>query len=399
MRTLCLMIVSALALTGAACDSDSTTGGPAPDTPDGLAGSDEGAVSAPPDVAADAGPEVAELPAGPDVPIEPSPMVWTELQVPEGSPDGLWGHVTVALGPGQGLLFGGTDYGGGPGKVYDDLWEVQVEGDQLAFTRVEATDGPFGSYCGCMAYDPTRDQLLMAGGRDLVQDRVQSWIFDRPGGYWLELPHSPGPQGAVGCALAYDAATDRYYLYGGGSGMTMRDETWYLDPTTQLWTQVDTDGPSARYDGELVSAGGGQLVLIAGAAWAQGTHYGEVWRFDTSTHTWTQLTLTGGPLPGRRVPWVTRVPGTEDQFFVGFGSTGMNTGQVLDDLWRLDVGAATLEVVTLEGEGPAARGFARALPGAGGDAGLLLGGYDNIATTPGVWRLGPAASRDGDTSR
>jgi len=103
------------------------------------------------------------------------------------------------------------------------------------------------------------------------------------------------------------------------------------------------------------------------------------------TEAWSQVMTAGDAPPGRRSPWVS-VDADGNGVVMAIGSTGIQSGEVLDDAWYLDLrtGAWTaLSPATL----PPARGFSMALPGVGAVRGYLFGGFDNARPLRDAWRL------------
>src|SRR5581483_10661132 len=99
--------------------------------------------------------------------------------------------------------------------------------------------GPSGRFQHAMAYDESRDRVVLFGGRTtgpLPQGELRpsdTWEWD--GDAWVQV-EDVGPGGRSEFAMAYDAARKRVVLFGGApeSGRLLND-TWEWDGRT--WTQ------------------------------------------------------------------------------------------------------------------------------------------------------------------
>jgi len=331
-----------------------------------------------PDAAADAAPDVSKPPR----------LNWESVTLPAAGPLGRWGLMIADVGDGTAFVYGGTTLtAAGGGTVSNDLWRFDGRNDAPTFERVTPTGTPPPRYCGCVGYLPATQTLLMIGGRNPAEAAAETWSM--AGGAWSQVAVPTTPPGVIGCAMAWSRERGAMYLFGGGgqaAGFSSR--IWRYDPMAPAWVMLDAMGPRGRYDDALVPLPDGRtLLMVAGARGAQAGSgfYRDVWRFDTMTEAWSEVMTTGDMPPGRRSPWLSLDP-DGDGFVMAVGSTGIQSGEVLDDAWHLDLrsGAWTqLMPETL----PPARGFAMALPGAGAVRGYLFGGFDNARPLRDAWRL------------
>jgi hypothetical protein len=108
---------------------------------------------------------------------------------------------------------------------------------------------------------------------------------------------------------------------------------------TLSWT---TDGPAAReHAAMVVDEAGKRIVMIGGSGYApQGTALGDIWQFDLTSKTWTEITNATGDVPppagSRRVA---QVPGQPTAYL--FGGYGDNF-VLFDDFYRVDVSGGGL---------------------------------------------------------
>lgn len=90
-------------------------------------------------------------------------------------------------------------------------------------------------------------------------------------------------------------------------------------------TKLDIPGPAARYDAGIVELADGSSLLVSGMGGGVGgvIFYADVWRFDPSTESWSEIPTTSKLVPpGRRYAWVTVAP-DESVLLFGFGSDSL----------------------------------------------------------------------------
>lgn len=340
----------------------------------------------------------------PDPEPEPVPPTgvfgWNEIDNPEEVMVRRWSPLVADVGDGHAVLFGGADLDNFGGSPLDDVVWFDGRGAEPHFTSIEIAPPlnpfdehkPAARYCGCAAYDPSRDQVAVVGGRSLQSFFTDTWILDLDSAAFETLPAlAETPRGGLGCSLTYRVEDDAYYLFG-GAGMTGSfNELWRLDGATRTWEQITVEGPAPgnRYDAWLGTHDGG-LLMVGGARNAQQDFHADVWTFDLTSRTWTEVVGDDqGPL-GRRIPWV-RKAHDGSGLYMGFGN---HDTDLLNDLWWLDLGTGAWTEQTLE-NGPTARGWSPPLPGGDGVIGWLMGGFDLDEPVADLWRLDADANDEG----
>jgi len=320
---------------------------------------------------------------------------WEELSLPPDAGLSRWGFMVADRGDGTSVVFGGTTLDAfADGSSFSDAWVVDARGELPTFTRLDAQGGPGPRYCGCAAFDRGRDVAVVVGGRNLEMLSPETWTLDLRTNAWTRLDVVT-PPGVLACAMAYAEERRSLYLFGGLGGMdgdeVVDGGTYRFDADVPAWTKIGTEGPSARFSAIFTDVGPGEpLLLFGGTPRTFGVRYlADLWRFDPADETWSETEITGASPPGRREGWL-RVEPDGSGFLVGMGTAGVAPNDVLSDLWRFDFGSRTFTDVTPPGS-PAARGFSLHIPATGGQAGLLLGGFDNLRPVPGLHRLLPPA--------
>ena len=147
-----------------------------------------------------------------------------------------------------------------------------------------------------MVYDEAHRQLLLFGGTGAEGtlpsgDRSSTWKWD--GTSWTRLA-TTGPSPRYQPAIAYDATRQRVVLYGGQSGVfpniTVLADTWEWDGTA--WTQKATTGPSARVHQSMAfDRARGRVVLYGGFNSATQQELSDIWEWDGTS--WRQATASG----------------------------------------------------------------------------------------------------------
>lgn len=318
----------------------------------------------------------------------PNTFRFERLEVTGGTP--VWGAIAA-----HGYLIGGVT---GSQTVVSTIASASLSADTLTITDTGATDLP--RYCHCAFFDPTRDELVVLGGRGRTfADAASSAVIDTTSWRSTPLPDHTADDFPVGCVAFYSPRSDKGYVFGGLS--TSRREltptTHRYDPTTRTFETLSTpNAPAGRYDAAVHVLTDGDALMLSGMGLAGTvTFFDDVWRFDAETETWSELPITGTRPPGRRYAWTALSP-DETLIVFGYGSDSPTGNSVLDDLWALDFTTNTWSPLPLDGERPAARGFAPnwQLPAAALDrpdaVGLLGFGSDaTLRVTSDVYLLIP----------
>ncbi len=208
---------------------------------------------------------------------------WTQVSSPGPSP--RWAHVAV-LDPTRrdAVVFGG--FGAG-----NEVWIFSFA--NRSWTRVDAPNGPSSLASPAAVSDPLGDRMVVAGGiTSAATDEV--WAFSFATHAWSPLPKGPSPRFDMG------AATDgvHAWFYGGFLASNQAtDELWQFDLVSNTWSLLPQSPirPSPRTNMGIAVNGG--FLYIVGGHNATGLTPG-TWRYDFSTHAWTQLSPGGMPGAG-----------------------------------------------------------------------------------------------------
>lgn len=145
-----------------------------------------------------------------------------------------------------------------------------------------------------MAYDAARDRFVMFGGstatNGAVDDTYLYYTFD-----WNLQTLAAKPTPRIGHVMAYDSARARVVLFGGGASIfSATDETWEWTGTS--WTPITTatSPPPRLFAAMTYDMVRRRMVLFGGTA-NNSVTYNDTWEYDGSN--WVQATPTEKPTP------------------------------------------------------------------------------------------------------
>ncbi|MGZ7030596.1 MAG: Kelch repeat-containing protein [Thermoanaerobaculia bacterium] len=189
---------------------------------------------------------------------------------------------------GNTMLFGGlAAYDSGTKLAYDldDTWEWN--GDH--WFQVYPATVPGARSIHVMVYDSARRRTLMFGGKNGFTNLNDMWSYSRR--QWTEITPTHLPPGRTFAGAAYDSDRDRVVLFGGsqnnsdGTVITNIYDTWEFDGTD--WQQVNDNGPQFIKPILVYDKVRHQTLMFAEETTTLTPH---MFEFDSSSHTWTEIT-------------------------------------------------------------------------------------------------------------
>jgi hypothetical protein len=172
---------------------------------------------------------------------------------------------------------------------------------------------------------------------------------------WQPLTSNPDPvHGAPPArynhSLAYSAATNTLYLFG-GQGTTYFNDVWALNLGTLTWQRLFADAsgtantayPVRRRTAIMSVDDTGQNLYVATGQQANGVNHNDAWRFNLSSKSWQKLCLQS--------PCSANVPD------IRYGAAGANLGGDLivshgfdsgryDDTWHFDISSGSWDKIS-----------------------------------------------------
>jgi len=209
------------------------------------------------------------------------------------------------------LVFGGRYRESGKSgnyTLYNDLWAF----DFSARTWEKLSDGSGGPrprYFSTAAYDAASETFYVYGGGPnpnalAIEVATDLWSFKN--GVWKEIPVSgPAPSPSrLFLGYTHDTKRNQLIIYGGQLGdfvTAANRELYALDLATGVWTLLDdgASGPEGRFSALMTYDVDGDRYLMMGGHADLGVA-NDLWAYDRAAGSWTQLyvgdTFTGKSL-------------------------------------------------------------------------------------------------------
>jgi len=211
---------------------------------------------------------------------------------------GSWEPVAASGMPPSGRMYCGLVYdagrerllviGGHPDKL-NDVWALRLKGGHPAWSQLSPRGtAPSPRFAHSVIYQPARNRVILFGGFDGLY-RNDVWELSLQGApTWTQLtPAGTPPAGRWAAAVAYDATRDRMVVFGGYDGVVSRNDVWALSlGATPAWTQLAPAGPQpsprANVEGAY-DAAGDRFVVMDGFDTSTQQFFGEAWVLDFGT--------------------------------------------------------------------------------------------------------------------
>jgi hypothetical protein len=227
-----------------------------------------------------------------------------------------------------------------------------------------------------MAYSPKTDQIVIFGGAIANPNLPngmsgETWMYDVPTNTWTEIksPSAPSPRDNAG--LVYDIESDRFILFGGAKlGDFCLKDTWSLDLSTKIWTQMKSK-PKASCLGTTIvyNSKADRILVFGGQDFREGVARNETWAYDYNTDTWTDLKPAVSP-PGHI--FASMAYDTKADRVIMWGGWGTLTDEVCT--WIYDYNTNTWEKRETD-KSPGKRTFHTLTYDPKADRTMLYGGY------------------------
>ena len=186
---------------------------------------------------------------------------------------------------------------------FNDVWVFDL--DKETWRQVKGTanspSSPRTRYGQSAVLDAKGRVIISHGFSD--QGRFDdTWAFDFTLNNWVEITPRSGPRPLKRCLheLAYDAANDKMFLFGGcssGFGPCPQGDLWVLDLKANRWIELAPGGvkPSPRSNPSLAyDARKGEILLYGGKT--DSGKSAEAWTYSVARNVWTKVEVTG-PTP------------------------------------------------------------------------------------------------------
>lgn len=195
------------------------------------------------------------------------------------------------------VMFGGqTSSALGQPINFDDTWEFDGTSWRDA---TGAGPHPTGRGHSAMAYDPSRQKVVMFGGArhfaPLPAGSSLDDFWEWNGAQWSPIAVTGKKPGArTAASLAFDPVRQKLVLYGGFDGDFDLNELWELPANGTAW-EDKSPLPLPRSAFALGQKDTGEALMFGGYMAAGGAYLGDTWRYANGA--WTRLSGAG---PGPR---------------------------------------------------------------------------------------------------
>jgi hypothetical protein len=161
--------------------------------------------------------------------------------------------------------------------------------------------------------------------------------------------------------MVYDHLNDRVILFGGststsGLDFTPLNDTYILNLDSMEWRRVDGQAPSRRlFHDMVIDSTHGQLIAYGGGDERAftGPFYRDMWAFDLSTETWSQIWDGRGNGPVGRINPVLVEDATGERIILFGGHDDTNVGH-RNDVWSYDYATSQWQSLVAGDEGAGA---------------------------------------------
>jgi hypothetical protein len=200
--------------------------------------------------------------------------------------------------------------------------------------------------------------------------RAQSWVNITPGS-------GPTPPARSRASAVLDTLDLKMVVFAGQGAMARLNDVWEFDLASHTWTDITPASGAAPVPRitpvSVYDPVGHRMITWSGQTEGNG-FLNDVWSFDLSANTWTELAPAGGPPNIRYGAAGVFDPVAGDLVtFAGFTSSGR-----FDDVWRLNVSIPTWTDVS-PGAGPIKRCLHSASYDSQGHRMIMYGGQNNGA--------------------
>ena len=272
---------------------------------------------------------------------------------------------------GRTLIFGGIDQSG---IFRNDLW-AYYSGNNT-WLQIQASAPPSARWGAGMAFDTTNNVAVLYGGWDNIGQNYETWEYNAVSGAWTNTTKPIKPTQLSSNPLTFDSTANRVILAAQGK---LTWETWEYAVTTDTWTRRTGSTPPQNRASHMLAYYPelSRTVMYGGADFL--TVWDETWEYDYSTDKWTNQTgNTGGSSPGGLTGFgfAYRNAYADVMLWGGQSSSGYST-----DTWRYwyNAGLRYWIVVSTSGFPSARRDFSMAYD-RGTTSTVVFGGKDPIGT-------------------
>src|SRR5262245_38113277 len=288
--------------------------------------------------------------------LAPSPSLAVDGTWTPFDPGSLMSH-TFTLDPAgsRAILFGGWD-----GRIFDnssvhnDTWSLDLSGAPTWHRMLPSSTLPTARMEHVMVLDPTRNRMIVFGGKSTNAYFNDLWALDLTGtGAWSPLAADGTPPAPMETRGIYDPLRDRVIFFGGYRPSSPINELWQLTLSgTPTWSMLAANNapPPARVAHTMIYDPMGDRVIVFGGK-GNVAYLNDVWQLSLGgTPTWTHLLPSGTPPDGRYGH--NAIFDSQRLRMIVFGGFNDGTGFMFNDVWALDLMSLTWSQLSIDGTLP-----------------------------------------------
>jgi hypothetical protein len=210
--------------------------------------------------------------------------VWRTVSPAGQAPSARFKEAAAWTGE-QIIAYGGQFDDTGETQTFEELWAFEPETE--TWSLLEHSGGPGALTRVALAWDAEREVLWLSGGIDSEGERhAWLWTVVPSTGVWTMISDDEagcGPRASHTLALMDGVL----HVWGGQHG---GEYVWTYTPESDTWAEVVTEGPPGR-DAQITAVGQQAMTIFGGDPYDEEIpHFtNDVWTFDASAQTWTEI--------------------------------------------------------------------------------------------------------------
>lgn len=162
------------------------------------------------------------------------------------------------------------------GLYGDDALKMSVMGRRIWQPRPTSVSRPSARNQHAVAFDTTRDRLVLFGGFDTLGRSSETWEFD--GSFWTRMSPPLSPTARYGHAMTYDPARAEIVVFGGNVAGDLLNDTWVWDGAAWQKRQPINSPPPRELHRMVYDANRQVTVLFGGRVGA--AEFNDTWEWD-----------------------------------------------------------------------------------------------------------------------
>ena len=188
-------------------------------------------------------------------------------------------------------------------SVTDKTW-TPYSGPRSVYTG----PSPWSRLSPAMAYSDQDRAFVMFGGEGNA-GMNDTWAFDVETKTWVQMKSNgsssaPPARAQLQDSMVYDSDRDLFVLFGGRCKDPARctynasmNDTWTYKLSTNTWTKLNPAvSPPPRIQHQMAYDPDNRVTIVFGGVGPTGI-VNDLWAFDATANTWTQIPFATGPSP------------------------------------------------------------------------------------------------------